>query len=216
MEVLTYIGYILIIFCIIVAPATIWFAICAAKLNKAVSFGSWWATEYGNTFNFLQRITANKQESGRYGLFNRKKITFKESESVYNMIEHDLKAVFGDDYRCDFDLTKDYSATYQTPKDCIQWANRLLLAKDGLMLSKDTSPVSGFEIGYETCEWNVALCNIIESYLIEQHPDDKDNIALRMNVSYANVDDGKYSGNMTLGIYDYKKEKECRICEEKV
>lgn len=206
---LKYIGYVALIFVIIVAPTTIWFALCAAKLNKTVGSESQWAADRGNTFRFLQKISADKNDIAKYGLMNKTKITKQQGDFVYNMIERDLKSVFGDNYMDEFDLAKDYTQSYQTPSDCIQWANRLLLAKDGVMLPKDTSSVSGIEIGYETCEWNAALCKIIESYLVSNHPDDRENIRFRKKISYANANDGKYSGNMTLGIYDYKTGKEC-------
>lgn len=200
MKVLT---YMIIIFAVIVIPSIISLLYKWLCIKRDIRANAVLVNDLAKKHRFANKISATKEDIERYGLQNKVKLSQKESERVYSRLHGDLVKVFGDDYKNVFDLTKDYKKSFHEPNDCIHWANRLLLSKEGKVLPLDCSAYVGFNIGYETCEWNMQLCKIIETHLIDVHPDERDNIKMVLRKTYVNGD--KFSGNMTFGIFNRKE-----------
>lgn len=198
-----YVAYMLIIFVIIVCPFVVWFVYKWLCVKRDLRANAVLVKDLVRKSNFVNKISATKEDIERIGLHNKVKLSQRESEIVYSKLHKDLIKAFGDDYKSIFDLTKDYKKAFHEPDDCIHWANRLLLSHEGKVLPMDCSPYVGFNIGYDTCEWNMLLCKAIETHLIEVHPDESANIKMVLRKTYVNGD--KFSGNMTFGIYNRKE-----------
>lgn len=193
---------VLILFALMVLPFVVYAIAMSVRRRCEISTHSLSMDDFVKKYQFMNMVSAKKDDIMRHGLHNKTRLSLKDSERIYNKLEYELTHALGDNYREIFDLTKDYKREFHTPNDAIFWANRLLLSQDGMVLPNDCTPM-GIEIGFDSCDWNVKLCKEIESNLISVYPESKADIRMKLKKSYAN-DDG-FSGKMMFGIFNDKE-----------
>lgn len=116
---------------------------------------------------FLKSISADMKERRRLGLCTTPRISEDMQKRVYNQIGSDLTKVFGDDYKERFDLSKNYGNVRFKPQDCLYWAERLIYAKQGLIIDNGIVRVGEDDV----LEWNLKMLKEIETHLSRAHPD---------------------------------------------
>lgn len=116
---------------------------------------------------FLNSISVCQEDRKKLGLCTTFKLSDDKADHIYNRIEPDLIKVFGDDYKSYFDLSKNYSRIRFKPQDCLYWAERLIYAKEGLIVDGGLVRVGEDD----TLEWNIKMLKVIEAHLVNAHPD---------------------------------------------